>query len=83
MIPTREENPHGLYRRYFVTKANGDPDDPDDPEAEYLVLRVDPNESDKNQLRACRAAAMTYAKEIAPHLPGLSADIILRYSGAV
>ena len=41
-IPTAEENPHGFHQRYCVTKPASEPD----PNAVYLVLRLDKGGSD-------------------------------------
>jgi hypothetical protein len=78
MIPTRKENPNGLHQRYVVSKTNGKPIDKD---AEYFVLRVDKNGKDPKHIEACRKAVIKYAEEIASHLPELSKELIIRYSG--
>lgn len=62
-LPTEESL--GLYGKYIVTKANGDPVD---PEAEYLVLRIDKDPG-------ARWAAETYADYIQSQMPELAADI--------
>lgn len=77
-LPSKEENPNGLHQRYFVAKANGEPVDEN---AEYFILRLDLNGSDKKHIDACRKAVLKYADEIANHLPQLSEDIIRRYGG--
>ncbi len=58
MIPSREEKPFGLHRRYNVTKADGTPCGPN---AVYFVLRLDGNGDDARHIEACRAAAKAYA----------------------
>lgn len=58
MLPTEKENPSGLYQRYVITKANGEPVD---PEAIYFVLRIDSHGDDWAHIEACRAAARAYA----------------------
>lgn len=75
-LPTKEENPDGLYGRYIVEKVNGDPVD---DKAEYFILRLDKYGSDPKHIAACRKAIMTYADEIKDHLPKLSDDLIKRY----
>lgn len=72
MLPTKEQNPDGLHQRYNVTKASGEPVDPN---AFYFVLRLDSGGDDQKHIHACRAAAWRYAKEIKDHIPGLSRDI--------
>ena len=61
MIPTIAANPVGLHRRYNVTKANGEPCDPN---AVYFVLRLDDNGDDDTHLIACREAARAYCRVI-------------------
>lgn len=60
-IPSIEENPDGLHRKYIVRKADGSPNDPN---ASYFVLRLDDGCRDEVHLRACRIAAAQYASEI-------------------
>ncbi len=48
------ENAEGLYHKYKIEKANGEPID---PTAQYFVLRIDTDP-------AARAAMLTYADEI-------------------
>lgn len=76
-IPGPEECPNGFHRRYEVSKTSGEPCDPD---AEYMVLRLDWGGDDKKHIWACRIAAVAYAQMIADHLPELSKDILERYS---
>ena len=78
MIPTQERNPKGLHLRYLISKVDGTPVD---REAEYFVLRLDEKGNDPLHIAACRKAIMVYAEEIKNHLPELSYDLILRYSG--
>ena len=75
-IPTQQENPNGLHRRYIVSKANGEPVDEN---AEYFVLRLDLGGSDPKHIVACRMAVLAYAQSIKDHLPELSKDLIERY----
>lgn len=76
-IPTKEDNPTGFHRRYDVSKIDGEPVDPN---AEYMVLRLDWGGSDKEHIKACRIAVCAYAYAIKDHLPDLSKDILDRYS---
>jgi hypothetical protein len=76
MIPSKNENPNGLYNRYRVEKRDGQTD----PNAEYFVLRLDDGGSDPAHIAACRKAVMTYADEIEQHLPQLAADLRARYA---
>ena len=71
-VPTEAENPEGLHGRYIVTKANGDPVDPD---AFYFVLRIDSGGSDPRHLTACHNAIMTYCEHIEDHIPQLANDL--------
>lgn len=66
MLPTKEENPDGLHRRYEVRMADGTPTDPD---AVYFVLRLDPGGDDPEHIRTCRWAATAYAQAVlaSPH----------------
>ncbi len=66
---TDHDYKYGRWReKYRVTKANGDPVDPD---AVYFVLRLD---EDPN----ARAAALTYADKVAFDNPEFAYDIIRR-----
>ena len=56
MLPTKKENPHGFHRKYNITKADGSPCD---PEAVYLVLRLD---GTSFYSVASRMAAKVYAE---------------------
>lgn len=55
----------GLYRKYIVTKANGEPTD---PRARYFVLRLD---TDPFALRA----VLEYARLVEESNPKLASDI--------
>ena len=59
----------GLYNKYIVQKADGSPVDPD---AFYLVLRLDKGE----YLEACRAGAISFAHLVTDLNSELSADIL-------
>lgn len=74
-IATRDENPMGFHTRYVVSKLDGSPVN---ETAEYFVLRLD-NDGDEHHVAACRAAVLEYAKQIAPHLPNLAADLRDKY----
>ena len=67
--------PMGLYQRYSVTKTHAE-DGPVDPEAVYLVLRLDAKAKDSHHARACQRAALTYASEIRPHIPRLADELV-------
>ena len=75
-LPTQEENPNGLHGRYIVEKVNGEQVD---ERAEYFILRLDEFGNDPNHIIACRRAAVTYAREIYPHIPQLAEDLVKRY----
>lgn len=79
-IPTQNQNPKGLYRRYVVSKVSGEPVD---PLAEYFVLRLDPHGSDLAHINACRRAVLMYATEIESTIPELAADLYARYNQSV
>lgn len=55
----------GLYGKYIIEKADGSPMN---PEAEYLVLRLDNDET-------CRRAALAWSGFIQDRQPELAADI--------
>lgn len=93
-IPTKEQNPNGLHQKYYIQKLDGyevvgrdffeqpiiEPNyKPVDENAEYFVLRLDENGSDKNHIEACRKAVIMYAVNIEPYLPELAKDLIERY----
>jgi ferredoxin len=84
-IPSKQDNPGGLHRRYTVTKADGTPCDPD---AIYFVLRLDNAGFDVSHIAACRAAARCYACEIlarpeAAHLAQTARELLALLDGAV
>lgn len=58
-IPTLQDNPGGLHQRYIVTKANGEPVDPD---AVYFVLRIDRGGRHAKHTACCRHAARAYCE---------------------
>ena len=60
-LPTIEENPNGLHQRYVVSKASGEPVD---PQAIYFVLRLDNGGDDNSHLEACREAARAYCRYV-------------------
>ena len=73
-VPAAQENQKGFHSRYIVSKANGEPVDPD---AIYFVLRVDSGGDDPLHISACQSALSTYA-EIAmrtKHLKQLGEDL--------
>lgn len=76
-LPTEQENPKGLHKRFILQKANGEPID---EHAEYFILRLDEHGRDKKHIEACKKAVLCYANEIKEHLPKLSEDLIERYS---
>ncbi len=71
-ILSEAESPEGLHMRYIVTKANGDPVDPD---AFYFVLRIDSGGDDRRHLKACHEAALVYCDHIEEFLPDLAKDL--------
>lgn len=94
-IPFQEDNPFGLHRKYVVQKIIPNPKynpngnyraqtdtfstAPVDPDAEYFVLRLDHNATNKEHLKACRIAINAYADAISSVLPDLAADLKERY----
>jgi len=68
----QDEKNRGLYGKYIISKANGDPVDDG---ARYFVLRYDFGGDDHIHIRACRKALKVYADEIQNHLPHLAADL--------
>lgn len=66
-ILSEEPDENGLYRKYVVDvrKADGEPTDPD---AEYLVLRLDTD-------AAARKAALVYADAVEDEMPKFADDI--------
>jgi hypothetical protein len=75
-IPTQQENPKGLHRRYIISKADGTPVDEN---AEYFVLRLDDFGKDPVHVEAGRCAILKYADAISRHLPELAVDLRERY----
>lgn len=67
--------PEGLLQKYNISKANGNPVS---HEAEYFVLRLDSNDSDKLHVWACRKALVAYANELHhnKHLTQLADDLM-------
>ena len=57
----------GLYRKYKVEKVEG----PTDPDADYIVLRIDSGE----YVEACRGAVFEFAKQVASQNPTLARDL--------
>ena len=66
----------GLLNKYNIAKTDGTQIDEN---SEYFVLRLDYGGSDPEHIKACRLAIITYAAEIAYHLPQLFKDIMERY----
>ncbi len=60
----------GLYGKYIIGKANGEPVDPD---ADYFVLRLDTDP-------AARRAALAYSNDIQRENPELAFDLLDRVS---
>lgn len=58
----------GLYQKYIVTKTNGKPLD---PEAEFIVLRIDGGQ----YVDACRVGAAAFAEAVRPLNEILAHDI--------
>ncbi len=71
-IPQLADNPHGLHRRYNVTKADGSPVD---PRAIYFVLRLDQYGDDQEHTKACRQAARVYAHNAPMNLAKMSIEL--------
>lgn len=74
-LPSKEENPEGLYGKYTILKSDGTPIP---EEQEFFVLRLD-EWCEPNHLKACREAVLKYAEEIHSYLPKLSEDIQKRW----
>ena len=68
----KDDNKKGLYNKYIVSKANGNPVD---ESAQYFVLRIDPFGDDINHIKACHSACLEYAKKIEPFIPMLAVDL--------
>lgn len=75
-IKTKAEKPKGLFQKYIIYKADGTPLNEN---AEYFVLRLDNQCSDRKHVEACRKAVLLYALEIGEHLPKLSKDLLNKY----
>lgn len=73
MPPTQEQNPDGLHQRYRVEKLDGE----NDPEAVYLVLRLDQGGDDQIWTECCRRAAVFLGHTLAKfkHKPQLAEEI--------
>lgn len=76
MIPAQQDNPKGFHQRFNIERIDGKPIDSN---AEYFCLRLDGGGTDPAHIAACRKAIITYAHEIAPHIPQLAEDLIARY----
>lgn len=74
-IPSKTQNPAGLHRRYTLSNLDGTPVD---TKADYFVLRLD-DAGDPAHVAASRAAILTYAANMAAHIPKLAEDIRARY----
>lgn len=61
LLPEAKDNPNGLHRKYVVSKANGDPINPN---AIYFVLRLDGHSEDVFHFDACRFAAKAYVERV-------------------
>lgn len=94
MIPTKKENPKGLYAKYFIQKIvgwrevkNTDGFEPKyeailkqvDKGAEYFIMRLDEGGSDLKHIASCRIGIHAYANAIESHLPELAKDLRERY----
>lgn len=89
-IPSIEQNPKGLHKRYVLCKIVGlkregffDQEnlitEPVDPAAEYFVLRLDLKGKDINHIKACRIGIHAYAGAIEATIPELAKDLRERY----
>ena len=67
VIPTAAENPDGFHQRYRVTHEDGRPTDPN---ARYVVFRIDGHGSDPVYTSAGREAVRAYEKAILAGPPG-------------
>lgn len=73
-IPTAQENPRGLHQRYRVEKLDGTTD----PNAVYLVLRLDRAGTDPIWTEACRQAALHLGRSLYDsHLSEMASDITM------
>ncbi len=80
ILPTKEENPHGLHQKYILARVDGQDLD---PEAEFFILRLDAKGKNHNHINACRRAVLAYADAIAPTKPGLALDLYARYNATI
>lgn len=69
LIPSIDDNPEGLHKKYIITKLDGSP-----APGEYFVLRLD-SEGDPDHVHASTQAIRTYARNIRHTLPKLAEDI--------
>lgn len=58
----------GLYNKYIIQKTSGKPIDPD---ARFIVLRIDGGQ----YLNACRAGVAAFAEAVREHNPTLANDL--------
>lgn len=73
-LPTHIENTEGFHQKYVIAKADGSPVDPN---AVYLVLRIDPDLSGDDEWwrTICRVAARRFANSIRERMPQLADGI--------
>lgn len=74
-METRDTTPAGVYRKYNITRVDGQPLD---ESFEGFVLRLDQG-GDPAHVVACRKAVLSYALAIQRHLPELAMDIFKRW----
>ena len=89
-LKTKEENPKGLYGKYYIQKITGhkivghsffgEPQfeaelEEVSEDAKYFVLRYDDHQKDKNHRKACLEALKTYAICIRPFIPELADNL--------
>lgn len=75
MLPTKEENPNGLYQKYELKHTDGSPIDPCN---EYFILKVC-GVGNIDHMIASRIAIRAYADAIKDAMPELAADLMQRY----
>ena len=80
MIPDKDKNPGGLYRKYNISRTDGKELD---PKAEFFILRLDEHGFNHNHINACRKAILAYADEIAVRNPKMAKDLYERYNQTV
>ena len=68
----------GLYSKYIITKANGEPTDPN---AQYFVLRTDTDIHARVALRAYAKSIFSENPELARGLRGLLMDTLKTEAG--